>query len=174
MNTGQMLISIAAMILLGTVILNVNRNNLTIQNEMNESKYRILAVSLGNSIIEQALKLDFDEGTIPDRAIKDITVLTLSENLGPEPGETLVTQFDDFDDYNGLTGNTANDTTIISAPMTYSCTVNYVNPSTYSSLDSTTTNRTWYKKITVQIKSEYIAKGEETITVSKVSSHYIF
>ena len=54
MNTGQMMLSIGALILLSTVVLRVNTSFLTTKQVMNESKFGVLAVSLAQSVIEEA------------------------------------------------------------------------------------------------------------------------
>ena len=169
MNTGQMLISMAAMILLGTVILNVNRNALTTNVKMSETKFEIVAVSLGTAIIEEAFSKAFDEETADNKLAEDLT--DLSVNLGKDGGESTRAEFDDFDDYNNYEGNTNNDTTYSSANMYFRCKVNYVDPDV--SLDSVA-NRTWHKKITVYIRSPFIEDSTKEIVLSKINSHFYF
>ena len=60
MNTGQMMITIAAMMLLTVVILRVNTNFFNTSNLMYETKFGVMAVSLGTSIIEEASSKAFD------------------------------------------------------------------------------------------------------------------
>jgi hypothetical protein len=169
MNTGQMLISIAAMILLGTVILNVNRNALLNNVEMDEAKYQLLAVSLGTALIEEAFSKSFDERTA--NALLAANLTDLSATLGPDLGESSKDDFDDFDDYNGYSGNTNGDTTFQSANMYFRCKVNYVDPDV--SLDSVAA-RKWHKKITVFVSSPFIKDSTTNVVLSKVNSHYYF
>jgi len=169
MNTGQMLISMAAMILLGTVILNVNRNSLSNTVKMDETKYELLAVSLGTAIIEEAFSKSFDEETADFNLVESLS--DLSPTLGPEAGEYNRTDFDDFDDYNNYHGTTNGDSTFTSANMYFRCKVNYVDPD--NSLDSVS-NRTWHKKITVYVSSPFIADSTQDIVLSKINSHYYF
>jgi hypothetical protein len=169
MNTGQMLISMAAMILLGTVVLNVNRNALTNNSTMDETKYEIMAVSLGTAIIESAFNKSFDEETADNKIVDNLT--DLSVNLGREGGESTEIDFDDIDDYNNFSGSTNNDTTYSSANMYYRCKVHYVDPDV--SLDSVS-SRTWHKKISVYISSPYIQDSSSNIIISKIYSHYYF
>lgn len=169
MNTGQMLISVAAMILLGTVILNVNRNALTNTVAMDETKYELIAVSLGTSIIENAFSKSFDEETADNKIADNLT--DLSVNLGSDAGESQEIDFDDFDDYHNFSGNTNADTTFTSANMYFRCKVHYVDPDV--SLDSVST-RTWHKKITVYISSPFIEDSTTNIVLSKINSHYYF
>ena len=169
MNTGQMLITIAAMVLLSTVILNVNRNSLMNTVEMDESKYQLLAVSLGTAIIEEAFSKAFDERTANDLTAD--TTLVLSVNLGPDVSENTIADFDDFDDYNNYEGSTVGDTTFQSAKMYYRCRVHYVNPDI--SLDSVGV-RSWHKKITVYISSPFIDDSTTNVVMTKINSHYFF
>lgn len=169
MNTGQTLITMAAMILLGTVILNVNRNSLMNTVEMSETKYQLVAVSLGTAIIEEAFSKAFDERTA--NALLAANLTDLSPTLGPDLGETSKDDFDDFDDYNGYSGNTNGDTTFQSANMYFRCKVNYVDPDV--SLDSVAV-RKWHKKITVYISSPFIKDSTTNVVLSKINSHYYF
>ena len=169
MNTGQMLLSMSAMILLATVILNVNRNQLTNNVAMDETKYEILAVSLGTAIIEEAFSKAFDEATANNNIADNLT--DLSSNLGSETGEVSRADFDDFDDFNNFVGNTNGDSTFTSANMYFRCRVHYVDPDI--SLDSVS-NRTWHKKITVYISSPFIEDSTTNVILSKINSHYYF
>ncbi len=164
-----MLISIAAMILMGTVILNVNRNSLTNTVNMDETKYEILAVSLGTALIEEAFSKAFDEKTADFKLVDDLG--DLSSNLRSDGGESSRIDFDDFDDFNNFEGNTKGDSTFSSAPMYFRCKVHYVDPDI--SLDSVG-SRTWHKKITVYISSPNIEDSTANIVMSKVNSHIYF
>lgn len=164
-----MLTSIAAMILLSTVILNVNRNSLTTTVKMDETKYEILAVSLGTAIIEEAFSKSFDEETADNNLIDNLS--DLSSTLGPEGGEHTRLEFDDFDDFNNYSGNTNSDPTFASANMYFRCKVHYVDPSV--SLDSVS-SKTWHKRITVYVSSPFIEDSTKNIVLSKINSHYYF
>lgn len=169
MNTGQMLISIAAMALLSMVILNVNRNNLTNTTAISETKYQILAVSLANAFIEEAFSKSFDENSTNNKIVSELK--DLSSSLKADPGENLRKDFDDFDDYNNYNEKTSSDSTYDYVEMDINCKVYYVDPAV--SLDSVN-YKTWNKKITVSVTSPYIAEGETKITLSKINSHYYF
>ena len=97
MNTGQMLLTIGAMILLSTLILRVNstfsNNTTTVYN----SKFGILATSFGNSILEEASDKAFDDATTGN-SVSSTNSLTNVIKLGPETGE-VYPNFDDIDDY---------------------------------------------------------------------------
>jgi len=141
MNTGQMLMTLGAMMLLSTIMLRVNTANLTNESIRDDAQFGVLATSIATSIIEEAQSKAFDEKT----DTMNVTALTqLTSVLGPETGETEDT-FDDFDDYNGFTKR---DSTMPSATFDISCQVVYVEP---GNILGSTSNRTWNKKLIVTI-----------------------
>lgn len=163
MNTGQTLLSIGALTLLSVIILRVNNSFLTTNTVMQESKFGLLAVSLAESIIQEANHKTFDAQT-DGNPIHDVSLLTGSSGLGPNSSESYST-FNDFDDYNGF------DTTITNLPsatFNLHCDVCYVNP---SNPDIPTNNRTWNKKITVTVSSPF---SKDTIKVSSIFSYWYF
>jgi len=141
MNTGQMIMSLGAMLLLSTIMLRVNTANLTNESVRDDAQFGVLAISIATSIIEEAQSKAFDEKT-DTMSINAVT--QLSSVLGPEAGETDST-FDDFDDYNGFTKR---DSTMPSATFDISCQVVYVET---NDILGSTTNRTWNKKLIVTI-----------------------
>lgn len=177
MNTGQMMITMAAMILLSTVILSVNKNTLNTTIKMSESKYEILAVSLGTALIEEAFGKSFDENTAfdPSKGTNNTaeTVLDLSIEMKADKKERNRKLFDDFDDYNGYVDSTSNDSTLQSAQFTIASNVYYVDPSKSKHLKPAG-YRTWHKKMDVFITSPFINDGKDTIKLSKVYSYYYF
>ena len=163
MNTGHMMLSVGAMMLLSVLLLNVNSNILNTNNVLYDSKFGILAISLGTSIIEEANSKSFDVATNGD-AINDVNLLTPSAGLGPAMGE-VYPNFNDFDDFNGFTRTISN---MPSAVFKESCVVNYVldtNPSI------TSTNKTWHKRIDVFVSSPSM---RDTLKLSSVCSYWYF
>jgi hypothetical protein len=141
MNTGQMIMTLGAMMLLSTIMLRVNTANLTNESIRDDAQFGVLATSLATSIIEEAQSKAFDEKS----DTMNVSALTqLTSVLGPETGETEDT-FDDFDDYNGFTKR---DSTMPSATFDISCQVVYVEP---GNITGSTSNRTWNKKLIVTI-----------------------
>jgi hypothetical protein len=141
MNTGQMIMTLGAMLLLSVIMLRVNTANLTNETIRDDAQYGVLATSIATSIIEEAQSKAFDEKT----DTMNVTALTqLTSVLGPETGETEST-FDDFDDYNNFTKH---DSTMPSSIFDISCQVVYVEP---GNIEGSTSNRTWNKKLIVTI-----------------------
>jgi len=163
MNTGQMLITVAAMVLLATLILRMNNTFSNSTDTVYDSKFAILATSLGNSIIEEASDKSFDEAT-DSIAVSSLNDLTPSGSLGPESGE-VYPNFNDVDDYNGFVKV---DSTLPSAVFKATCKVDYVNP---NSPEVTSTARTWTKRISVTITSISMA---DTVRLSSLYSYWVF
>src|SRR4030066_2019547 len=143
MNTGQMLLSLGALIFLSTIVLRFNRAVLTSDEVMYNSKFNVLAASLCTSLIEEARGKAFDQETDSAAVTK---VDQLSTTLGPDFGETYET-FNDFDDFNGFIKV---DSTMPSAVFYVTSKVNYIDASDPNKISS---SPTWRKAITVTVMS---------------------
>jgi MSHA pilin protein MshD len=165
MNTGQMIMTLGAMLLLSTIMLRVNTTTLTNESVRDEAQYGVLANSIATSIIEQAQSKAFDEKS----DTTNITAYTqLSSVLGPESGETE-SNFDDFDDYNGFTKR---DSSMKSAVFDIACSVVYVEP---NNILGSTSNRTWNKKITVTVTRPITADSSAlAVRSSSIFSYWYF
>jgi hypothetical protein len=165
MNTGQMIMTLGAMLLLSVIMLRVNTANLTNETIRDDAQYGVLANSIATSIIEEAQSKAFDEKT----DTINVTALTqLTSVLGPETGETEST-FDDFDDYNNFTKR---DSSMPSSIFDISCQVVYVEP---GNIEGSTTNRTWNKKIIVTITRPVSADSSElALRSSSIFSYWYF
>ena len=163
MNTGQTVLTIAAMFLLSVLILRFNTTLLSTSSVMLDTKFGVLGVSLATSIIEEASEKAFDSAT-DTTAISDINDLTYPAFLGPAPGETYEL-FNDIDDFNRFTKI---DSTMPSAVFTISCRVTYVDP---DNLEVPSYHKTWCKKITVTVTSPSMP---DTIRMSSVYSYWYF
>jgi len=168
MNTGQTLLSIGALILLGTTIVSVNRMSLQHGTILNQTEIGVYATSLATSIIEEASGQHFDDATVND-AVTLTSSLTPSSSLGPESGETTVPastiNFNDFDDYNNLTLG-LNVAGIDS--FTVKASVYYVNDTLPS---VKVTSQTWFKRLDVSV---YGTATSDTIKMSYIFSYFNF
>jgi hypothetical protein len=99
MNSGHMYITIAGLILLSNLILNVHKANTERILATYTSESVIDASGLAQSIIDMIQSKAFDENTTADAAW-GLDQLTAVNTLGPEAGEYKHTEFDDIDDYN--------------------------------------------------------------------------
>lgn len=102
MGTGQQLLTLAALMLLGIFILNVHQSNMLRSSMVYENEAVIAATGVGQSIIDEITVKAFDEKTISE-AVTNTDSLTGTYLLGPETGETTNLLFDDIDDYDGYT-----------------------------------------------------------------------
>jgi hypothetical protein len=161
MNTGQMILTICAMILLSTVVLRVNTTKLNNESVRDHAQYGVLATSIATSIIEEAQSKAFDQFT-DTNSVSSLTQLSLV--LGPESGETEAT-FNDFDDFNGFTKR---DSSMPSAIFDIHCQVVYVDE---NNVNGFTSNRTWNKKINISITSPF---SPDTFRTSSIFSYWFF
>jgi hypothetical protein len=190
MNTGQMLLAALAIVLLGTTVLTVNRNNLNNGTILRQTELGIYAVSLATSYMQHAASLAFDEQTVVRPALPSLATLTTDANLGceynhlhlPQPGAELhelanvPSTFDDIDDYD----NFLVDTLITNVDRFHvSAIVYYVSPTQpYSKV----TVPTWLKRIDLAVNcsvSRTVAVGQsandtgtDTIRMSYIKSYY--
>jgi len=190
MNTGQTMLVLCALILLGTTVFSVNRNNLNNGTILRQTELGIYAVSLGTSIIQRASGMSFDEKTIGGSSIPSSVLPVagvLSTTLGRDSGAANIVgptelaqkdnTFDDFDDYNKF----ARDTTIQGVENFHiNAWVYYVNQ---TKPYSKSTTPTWLKQIDIAVNNtisrkvfenpnETIDKGTDTIKISYIFSFY--
>ena len=185
MGAGQIMLTIAAVLLLSTTILTVNRGLMNTSSVLSSSRYDIMAVSLGNSILEDASSLAFDEKTT-SAALTDSTQLTAPSSLGIDAGESNLTPaaFDDFDGYNvyntSISGRTPKADTIIVEGVANKkiifktiCKVDYVST---SNPGSTSSVRTWSKRLKLLIYSDDVldpaTSKTDTVKLSTVFSYW--
>ena len=166
MGLGQMLLSVLAMALLGSVLLMMNTTTLDSGSSVETSEYEIMANSVGISQLESALGKSFDENTITS----DISsTASLTSTLGKESIETETT-FDDFDDYNGFTKTITGDSVFFrSATFFIRDSVDYVTISGNTVVNSI--SRTYHKRLRVWVSSPYM---RDTLTFSTVYSYWYF
>lgn len=163
MNSGQLFLTIGGMFLLSLLVLRMNTTFMSTGDVMYSTKYGVLAVSLGTSMIEEANAKSFDCNT-DTNSVSTLTSITDPLSLGPEAGETVST-YNDFDDYNNYERV---DSTMPSAVFRIRCKVGYINP---SNPDVFVNQKTWHKKIQVTVTS---ASMQDTVRLSSVFSYWFF
>lgn len=168
MNTGQMMLTTGAIVLLGLTVLTVNRSFNGHGEIIRSSEIGVYGVSLATSLVEEASGQNFDEATVDD-ALTSTALLTTSANLGPDADEPTTANttlgFDDFDDYHGLQMGVAIpgvDSFTVRAVVTY---VNATSP------DNGTSARTFHKRINVAVTS---TANPDTIKMAYVFSYFNF
>ena len=166
MGLGQMLLSVLAMALLGSVLLMMNTSTLDAGSSVEATEYVIMGSSLGVSQMEQALGKAFDEKTVSS----DVTSESqLSATLGKDGSETETT-FDDFDDYNGFTKTIVGDSVFFrSATYVIRDSVDYVTISGNAVVPSV--SRTYHKRLRVWVSSAYM---QDTLKFQTIYSYWFF
>lgn len=173
MSSGHTMLAVGAMLLLSITILGINGKFLNTSSVLYNTKFGVLAVSLGTSIIEEANGKAFDLAGSDD-AISDLSLLTSPSGLGPASGE-YYPNFNDFDDYNGL--HKVDSVKINSktfAVFTIDCSVKYVSENDPSVVSGV---RTWHKRIDVSVTSESMKNAnnnQDTVKLSSVYSYWHF
>jgi hypothetical protein len=194
MNTGQMMLATGAMVLLGTTVFTVNRNNLQHGTILRQTELGIYAVSLGTSIIQRASGMSFDELTIGNSSVPTIpspVTGVLSTALGRETGTANIigptewanndTSFDDFDDYN----NFSRDTTITGVDNFHIIAFVYyvTQPTPAQPTPTYSLTPTWIKQMDIAVNNTISRKvfenasstnkeGTDTIKMSYIFSFY--
>jgi len=166
MNTGQSLLTIGALMLLSVIVLGINNKFLSTNSTLYDTKFGVLAVALGTSVIEEASGKPFDLASV-DSAITNINLLTAPSGLGAASGE-YYPDYNDFDDYNDYNQTI---TKLPSAIFKVWCDVHYVNPSNPNVNVST---RTWHKKIDVFVTSKSMNNENDTVKLSSIYSYWYF
>jgi hypothetical protein len=184
MNTGQMMLVVCALVLLGTTVLTVNSNSLNNGTILRQTELGIYAVSLATSYIQRASELDWDEKTVaglvfinipmpqpPSIPLVDATVPASLGRDGSGEQQGRDNTYDDFDDYNGFIEDT-----LIAAVDNFHVTadVYYVNQTPPYS--KTTANATWQKQIDIKVSNSIDRKvftGETTAT-DTIRMSYIY
>lgn len=181
MNTGQTMLTIGALLLLGVTVLNTNRGSLQHGAIIGVSEVGIYAASLAQAKIEEAEGRAFDQFSASDTmgsgaVITDLA--QLSSTLGKETGD-VYPDFNDFDDYNYYSGSNPYklyvpgvDTFRIQTTVFY---IDSSNPNGSSSI------RTWHKKMIVKVWPTVSPWGEskedsnpDTVRMSYIYSYWWF
>ncbi len=180
MNTGQMMLTTLAIVLLGTTVLTVNKSSLQHGTILQQTQIGVYGISLATSIVEEASGKAFDQNTV-DAAVYTPGSLTSAGSLNPESGETTnpvtTTQFNDFDDYNNLVMG-------VNVPGVDSFTVKakvyYVNE---TAPEVKVTSPTWYKRLDVRVLPSGLADTSrlkmglstgDTIKLSYIYTYFNF
>ncbi len=165
MNTGQTMMVIIALVLLGTLALTVNSTIVDSSEVSLEMEAGLDALSYGQSLMDEILDKEYDEATTDGQRVFSYSQLTPPSALGPESGELTVSPdssatstfksakgYDDVDDYNGYTRKVLNSRLDV---FTLTVRVKYVSEDVP---DSTSSTQTFYKRISVTVTNPYMTK----------------
>jgi len=176
MHTGQILFTMGALALLSLAILNLNRSINENDVGLAQNRYRLEALSLITSYIEQASALYFDEVTTDTTQAKDLS--TFSHVLQSEANDSG--SFDDFDDFNNYTKI---DTGLSGVLYQVMFKVEYVQ--LHGDSLKYSANREWHKLMTISVTDNYVGepllyrnfgseKIRDTLTVQYLNSYWFY
>ncbi len=160
MGTGQLMLTLGAMMLLSFLVLRVNSNQLGTQDQLQNSKIGLMAISLGTSMMEEANRKSFDEKTVTN-FVSNPSSLTNPLALKSETGE-VYPNFDDFDDYNNQTLPIVLDSIRFNVHFS----VYYINPNSPSVISP---SQTFNKRMDIEISSPYML---DTLRLSTIFSYW--
>ncbi|HLP17403.1 MAG TPA: hypothetical protein VK470_14160 [Bacteroidota bacterium] len=141
---GQTFLVLSAMMLLSLVVLQANGLILSKYSETYDMQATHEAVSLAEDRLDQATRKSFDEKALTKK-IYNASEFTSVANLGPDPYESGIPQFDDLDDYDNTT-ETFSTPTVDNFTIVY--TVDYV---TVADPDAVSAVPTFFKRVKVSI-----------------------
>ena len=167
MNTGQVMLSIAAFAFLGTVLINFNHLVLANNEDMTNSHDVIIASTIASTYLDASQALAFDDVST-STPVYDPSQFTPPNNLGPDDGETDPSTFDDFDDFNGYTAyDTAEGTNGV---FRSDFTVSYVDPENINYR----TVQTYLKRLDVKTWRVDIPATTDTIRMFTTMAYFKF
>ncbi len=164
MNTGQTFITLGALALLVTMLLTMHKNFGMNNEVVIQSKLGVTAVSLAESLVEEASGKAFDRAT-DDNAVSATSSLTAASSLGLETGEFFPDSVNDFDDYNNYSQTVSFDR---GGTFNINCKVNYVNPTNPEVAQSTPT---WHKRLSITVTSNDML---DTIRAAYIFSYFYY
>jgi hypothetical protein len=162
-NTGQTVLTIIAIVFLGTNVVSVNRTFLQHGVILQQTEIGLFGATVATSLLEEAQGKAFDKNSLQG-FLQTASECTPVDSLGPESGEKRG-DWNDFDDYNNL-----RDTVNIKDVDTFYrwATVTYVD----STFPNVATNyRTFSKSITVFVRG---VASQDTIRMSYLFSYWSF
>ena len=188
---SNIIMAVGALLIFGTFLSSSNRLMTTNTQIAEQNEYYISAISLGQSIIDEARTKAFDQNVI-GKTFSIPDSLTSPYNLGTEAGEAFsypdilissspytsstpgyssTYRFNDVDDYNGYS-RTVN--TPRAEGYTVKVSVGYVNE---KNPDVSSATRTFCKKMSVAVTSPYfpkISNGSGSYVPDTLKLYYVF
>ncbi len=187
MGTGQIILAVGAMTLLGLLILTANSSILENDKVVSNSEFGVAAISIATSIIEEAQGKAFDDAVV-DSGLTNPLLFTSAYLMGPgtneyyRPPDSTKSDFNDLNDFNGFWIEYVADTTKpqiatyrgeskgFRADYFVRSTVSYVTAGGGVAYpDAISPIQTFHKKLTVTVTSP---SSTDTLTVSTVISYW--
>ncbi|MBZ0263942.1 hypothetical protein K8I28_04670 [bacterium] len=177
MGTGQMIITFGAIMLMGVIVLNFNRLINDTDTNLDFNRFRLEAMSIMTSHVEQLSQYFYDEASTDTTSEKTLNDFTLPNNLGFEGNDSSLV--DDIDDLNGTT---AVDTGRSGAIYNVNYDLDYVTLSSDTFAASGT--RQYHKRVNIAVSDAFnppliyeMVNGtrvRDTLKVSIVVSYWFY
>lgn len=148
MNTGQTLLTMGALILISLTILNFNRNVADIDTALDDNRFRLEALSVLTSHIEQVSQFFFDEASTDITNSSQLGDFASTMSLGWDSNDNGI--IDDIDD---LSGTTIPDTGRSGVVYNVHFNVDYVTLTGTQILHSAAP--TYHKRIRVEVSDSF-------------------
>jgi hypothetical protein len=173
MNSGHTLLTLAAFILLSTLITNFYDLTGSAGDSIASGQDGILLTSITASYVEMAQGLAFDQVTdTMFIGLTNVASLTAPNALGPEAAEDSIQKFNDFDDFDGFVLD--KDAGTSGRRYRTQFTVSYVDPNNLEHISST---RTFVKRLDMKTwRTLPVADGAriDTLRSSIVMGYFHF
>lgn len=184
MTTGQTLITIAALALLSLAVLNINRGLSSHDVSLAQNRYKLEALSIATSYIQQATQYYFDEAVADSNNTEktDPATFTDPSQLGLEPSDSTVfgVEINDFDDYNSIVRIDTGRSGVVYKIMFK---VEYVDLAPNGKIVPVS-DKTFHKRMTIMVTDIYeppliyretsTGRIRDTVKISSVYSYWFF
>jgi len=177
MNTGQTLITLGALILFSIAAFNINKTLTHCDISLAQNRYRLEALSLLTSYIEQTAQYFFDEASTDTSSGKNLADFTAPAYLGFDANDNGI--LDDFDDFNGYVKADTGRSGVVYSDSFH---IEYVKLQGNSVVPSGT--KEYHKRMTIYITDSYdppllykyvnSQKVRDTLKVSFVHSYWFY
>jgi len=162
MTRTVILVTIVAIVILGTLTIIFSDILSDVDNNEAEGEYQIMAIDLLDKFIDQVALKSFDEASVNGRPIGIPDSFTSPFDLGPEADE-IYPNFDDVDDYHNLS---LTDTTSSGMDYTIKVDIGYV---TFDDTENFSSTQSTMKRMNVSIISKSIP---DEMHLSRIFSYY--
>ncbi len=184
MTTGQTLITIMALALLSLAVLNINRGLSSHDISLAQNRYKLEALSIATSYIQQATQYYFDEAVADSNNTEKTNPDTFTDlsRLGLDPGDSTIfgIEINDFDDYNSIVRIDTGKSGVVYKIMFK---VEYVNLASNGNIVPAS-GKTFHKRMTVMVTDVYeppliyretpAGRVRDTVKISSVYSYWFF
>ena len=158
---SEVIQTLGAMVIFSLILLTSNRMIQSNTLKEVESEAENIAITLAQSLIEEAQTKPFDaftaNGRIPRNISEDFTSVGQS-------GSGDFNDFDDYDNYSQSENTAFGDNSFLTKAKVF-----YIEPPNY---DTPTATKTYYKKMVVTVTSNYLRNGNQEIKLSYLRRYY--